>query len=295
MDKVLRDRKAILVFVMPALLVFVTVIGVTIGFSAYGSLLKWDGIGAGKFVGLQNYLDIFALPKHNFVRALGNSLILAGANLFLQLPVALFLSILIAQGVRGEKFFRTVYFIPVVIMTSITGILWIKVLDKDGLLNALLGLLGLGGLARNWLADPDTAIFGAAAAAVWQWMGYYFLILYSAVKGVPQDILESAQIDGAGRIRRATSIVLPMIAPMIKVCVVFMLVGSMKAFDLVYIMTGGGPFRSSEVPTVSMYVTIFRKGEYGTGSAMAVVILLLCLLYSLAVNLAFRKADRIHD
>lgn len=295
MEKYLRDRKAIAFFVLPALLLFTAVIFVTIGFSLYSSLLRWDGIGRGQFIGPANYISLMTNETHNFIPALKNSLVLAAANLLIQLPVAIILAIVITDGVRGEKFFRTVYFIPVIIMTSITGVLWVKILDKDGLLNGLLQLLGLDSLIHNWLADPETAIYGVAMAAVWQWMGYYFLIMYSAVKGVSQEILESAQIDGAGKFRRAISIILPLISPMIKVCVIFMLVGSMKAFDLVYIMTGGGPFRSSEVPTVSMYVTIFRKYDYGTGSAMAIMILALSLIYAMLVTALFRKTEEISE
>lgn len=117
------------------------------------------------------------------------------------------------------------------------------------------------------------------------------LIVYSAIKSLPKEIYESAQIDGANKFRLAWNITMPSIMPMLKVSVTFMVVGSMKAFDLIYILTEGGPVHASEVPTITMYKTIFSKYHYGPGSAMAMVIVAICLFYALVVNGLFKKAE----
>lgn len=124
---------------------------------------------------------------------------------------------------------------------------------------------------------------------VWQRMGYYMLIIYAGLKGISDDVYEAARIAGANKLQEAFYISLPMIAPAIKICVIFMLVGSMKAFDLVYIITGGGPVHSSEVPTITMFTTIFEKYQYGVGSAMATIIIAICFIFTVLVTKVFKK------
>ena len=290
MNRMLSNKKSIAIFLLPALVVFTVVVIVTVGASVWFSLLDWDGIGEASFIGLDNYKNI--LTDKIFLKSIRNSLVLLAANIGLQLPVAVFLALLISSGMRGEKIYRTIYFIPVIIMTAVTGQLWIKLYDPvNGLINQLLGVLGMETLQRNWLVDKKTVMMAVAFPGVWQWMGYHMLIVYSAVKSLPRDIYESAQIDGANKFRIAWNITLPNIIPMIKVSVTFMVVGSMKAFDLIYILTEGGPVHASEVPTITMYKTIFSKYRYGEGSAMAIVIVVICLIYALSVDKLFQKAE----
>ena len=219
-------------------------------------------------------------------------MVFLACTLVLQLPVAVFLAILIVDCGKREKIYRTIYFIPVIIMTSVTGQLWMKLYDPiNGLINQFLGAVGLEALQHNWLFDRGTVMIAATIPSVWQWMGYHMLIVYSAIKSLPEEMYESARIDGANRFRIAWNIILPNIMPMLKVSVTFMVVGSMKAFDLIYILTEGGPVHASEVPTITMYKTIFSKYYYGMGSAMAIVIVVICLFYALAVNLLFKKSE----
>ena len=250
------------------------IISVTIASSGLISLLDWNGMGRAEFVGLKNYAEL--LHDRVFRNAIGNSLVFLACTLVLQLPVAVFLAILIVDCGKREKIYRTIYFIPVIIMTSVTGQLWMKLYDPiNGLINQFLGAVGLEALQHNWLFDRGTVMIAATIPSVWQWMGYHMLIVYSAIKSLPEEMYESARIDGANRFRIAWNIILPNIMPMLKVSVTFMVVGSMKAFDLIYILTEGGPVHASEVPTITMYKTIFSKYYYGMGSAMAMLVTLL--------------------
>lgn len=290
MNKMMSNKKAIAIFVLPTFVIFSMVILVTIASSGVISLLEWNGMGEAKFVGLKNYQAL--LHDKVFRSAVGNSFVFLACTLILQLPAAVILAILISDCVRGEKLYRTIYFIPVIIMTSVTGQLWMKLYDPIiGLVNQFLGAVGLEGLQRNWLFDRSTVMIAATLPSVWQWMGYHMLIVYSAIKSLPKEIYESARIDGANRFRLALHITMPNIVPMLKVSVTFMVVGSMKAFDLIYILTEGGPVHASEVPTITMYKTIFSKYHYGAGSAMAIVIVVICLIYATAVNGLFKKAE----
>ena len=210
MNRMLSNKKSIAIFLLPALVVFTVVVIVTVGASVWFSLLDWDGIGEASFIGLDNYKNI--LTDKIFLKSIRNSLVLLAANIGLQLPVAVFLALLISSGMRGEKIYRTIYFIPVIIMTAVTGQLWIKLYDPvNGLINQLLGVLGMETLQRNWLVDKKTVMMAVAIPGVWQWMGYHMLIVYSAVKSLPRDIYESAQIDGANIFQRIWYITLPCI------------------------------------------------------------------------------------
>lgn len=290
MKKMMSDKKAIALFVLPTAVIFTMVIFLTIATSGVISFLDWDGLGAAEFVGLRNYRELAG--NKIFIQSIQHSFVFLACTLLIQLPVAVILAILISDCVKGEKFYRTIYFIPVIIMTSVTGQLWIKLYDPViGLINQILGAVGLEELQCNWLFERKIVMIAATIPSVWQWMGYHMLIVYSAIKSLPREISESAQIDGANRLQTAWHITLPNIVPMLKVSVTFMVVGSMKAFDLIYILTEGGPVHASEVPTITMYKTIFSKYHYGPGSAMAMVIVVICLIYALLVNKIFRKAE----
>ena len=289
MDKVLKDKKAIFLFVFPALLIFFIVIILPIIFSAYYSLLSWDGIGKATFVGLKNYTKLFINNTDGFTKAVQNSFILAVLSVVIQLPLALLLALILARGVKGEGFFRTIYFIPVIMSTVVIGQLWMKIYHPDyGMLNIILENIGIGRYAHAWLADTKTALFAVFVPIIWQYIGYHMLLMYAGIKSVSPDIYEAAKIDGASEFKMATAITIPLIKPILQVCVVFAVTGSFKAFDLIYIITNGGPLHASEVPSTLMYNTIFNKYMYGYGSAMSTFIIVECLVFTLIMRKLFQ-------
>ena len=288
MNRVLNDKRAIMIFVLPSFLLFTLIVILPIFMSGYYSMLDWDGIGEGKFIGLKNFIDLFVNSSDGFVKSVGNSLILAFLSVFVQLPIALILALVLASGIKGEGFYRTVFFIPVIISTVVIGQLWMKVYHPDyGLLNTLLNNIGLGSLTRAWLGETQTSLIAAFIPSVWQYIGYHMLLMYASIKSIPDEIYEAAKIDGASPFNTALQITIPLIRPIIKVCITFAIIGSLKVFDLVYILTNGGPVHSSEVPSTLMYNTIFNKYMYGSGSAMAIFIVLDCLVLTLIVQKFF--------
>lgn len=294
MDKVLKDKKAIFIFVFPALLIFFIAIILPIILSTYYSLLNWNGIGKSIFVGLKNYMNLFVNNTDGFTKSVKNSFILAILSVVIQLPLALLLALILARGVKGESFFRTIYFIPVIISTVVIGQLWMKIYNPDyGMLNIILKNMGLERYAHAWLADPKIALFSVFLPIVWQYIGYHMLLMYAGIKSVSPDIYEAAKIDGASEFRMATQITIPLIKPILQVCVVFAVTGSFKAFDLIYILTNGGPLHASEVPSTLMYNTIFNKYMYGYGSAMSTFIIVECLVFTLIIGKLFegRKSN----
>ncbi|MDE7334596.1 MAG: sugar ABC transporter permease [Lachnospiraceae bacterium] len=289
MKRLLSNKLYIAIFVAPALILFIAMGVVPLFITGYYGLFDYDGIGKKTFIGLQNYIDLFAADAY-FLKSILNSFILAAGSLFVQLPIALLLAILLANGVKGEGFYRTVFFLPVVISSMVIGQLWCKIFNSDGLLNAILGFFGCTDDIA-WLVNSKTAYMTTVIPAVWQSIGYHMVILYAGVKNISPEYYEAAKLDGATGFKAAMKITIPLLMPTIKVSATFALVGSLRVFDLVYVMTGGGPNHASEVPATLMYDNLFVKCRYGYGSAQAFFIVFECLLFSFLLNCIFKKSE----
>ncbi|MEY8356926.1 sugar ABC transporter permease [Lachnospiraceae bacterium 54-53] len=286
MEKTLSNRKAIFIFTFPALLIFLFIVISSIVMSFYYSMTEWDGISGKVFVGLDNYKSLFFHNTDGFLKALGNSLILAGLSIVGELVPATALAIILARGVKWEGFFRTVFFIPVLLSSVVLGQLWGMIYNPTyGLLNSVLLKAGLIKSPAAWLGSPKTALACTFAVVIWQYIGYHMLLIYSGVKRIPQDIFEAAEIDGATRLQTAFRIIIPLALPTIKTSMVLAVIGSLKMFDLVYVLTGGGPNHATEVASTLMYTSIFKKNLYGYGSSMAIFIVLECLIFTILLNL----------
>lgn len=291
MNNMLGKKSNVACFVLPALILFVSFSIIPLIVSGIYSFFQYDGIGKMTFIGLGNYIRMFAEDRY-FVKAVTNSLLLVGASLIIQLPISLTLAMVLAHGVKGEQFFRTVYFLPVVISSMVIGQLWMKMFNSDyGLLNNVIRGLGYSDFNYSWLSNPKTAFLSTVVPAVWQYIGYHMLIFYAGIKSISQDYYEAAQIDGATKWQVNLKITFPLLAPVIKTCVIFSITGSLRAFDLIYVMTGGGPNHASEVPATLMYNNLFRKGLYGYGSAQAFFIVVECLIFTFIVSRLFKKAE----
>ncbi|HCM25721.1 MAG TPA: sugar ABC transporter permease [Treponema sp.] len=294
MTSVFCDRKAIAVFVLPALILFLVVGFLPIAQSAYFSLLEWDGIGTAKFVGLSNYVDVFITDFFGikFDHSIVNSVVLAILCVFLQLPAALALALVLASGIKGERAYRTIFFIPVVISSASIGVMFLKIYNPDfGVLNELLESAGLGVWKNDWFANERTALMSALLPVVWQYIGYHMLLMYAAIKGIPGELFEAATMDGASPIRTAFSITLPLIRPILRVCVTFAVIGSLKFFDLLFVMTGGSPSPATDVPSTLMYNTIFTRRLYGHGSTMAVFLVAECMVFYLVLQRTLKTRE----
>lgn len=291
MNKMLGKKSNIAIFILPALLIFLCFTILPLIISGVYSFFEYDGIGTMKFVGLRNFIETLTEDKY-FLSAVKNSWILALASICIQLPLSLILALVLANGVRGEKFFRTVYFVPVVISSMVIGQLWMKIFHSEyGLLNIFLGLFTSEPVEFSWLTNPGTAFLSVVIPSVWQYIGYHMLILYAGIKSISTDYYEAARVDGATGLQATFKITIPLLAPTLKTCVIFALTGSLKAFDLVYVMTGGGPNHVSEVPATLMYTNLFRKGLYGYGSAQAFFIVIECIIVGIIVRRIFKKAE----
>ena len=289
MNKVRRNKVAILIFMLPATILFTAIIILPIFMSAYYSLLEWNGFTEGTFVGLGNYIELFTNPSVGFGKTLANAFIFAGLSVFIQLPLALLLALTIGKGIKGERFFMAVFFIPVLLSTTVIGQLWSKIYNPEyGIVNTFLRTVGLEEWCRTWLGDQKTALFACFIPMLWQYVGYHMLLMYAGIKSLPPDVKEAAMIDGATQHQLNWHIVIPMIKPVIRMYVIFAVTGSLKAFDLIYVLTNGGPSHASEVPSTQMINMIFTRGRYGFGSSIAMFIIFLCFFFAIVIKKVFR-------
>lgn len=290
MNKILGNKTAIAAFVAPSLILFGGIIFYSIIMSFRYSLLDWNGFGEGIFVGFSNYAKMF--QDKVFLRSAVNSLLLGFVTLVTQLPLALLLALLLTSGIKGEGFYRTVFFIPMTLSSVVIGQLWLKIYNPNyGVLNTLLGVLGLESLQRNWLGDVNTALFSAFVPIIWQNVGYHMLLLYTSINSISKDILEAAKLDGASGIKAARYITIPLVKPMLRTCAIFVVIGSLKAFDMIYVLTNGGPAHMTEVPSSLMFSSIFNLNKYGYGSAISIFIVVECIVMAVILQKVFRVKE----
>lgn len=290
MNKILGNKTAIAAFVAPSLILFGGIIFYSIIMSFRYSLLDWNGFGEGIFVGFSNYAKMF--QDKVFLRSAVNSLLLGFVTLVTQLPLALLLALLLTSGIKGEGFYRTVFFIPMTLSSVVIGQLWLKIYNPNyGVLNTLLGVLGLESLQRNWLGDVNTALFSAFVPIIWQNVGYHMLLLYTSINSISKDILEAAKLDGASGVKAARYITIPLVKPMLRTCTIFVVIGSLKAFDMIYVLTNGGPVHMTEVPSSLMFSSIFNLNKYGYGSAISIFIVVECIVMAVILQKVFRVKE----
>lgn len=321
MNKNWTYRLHIFLFLLPALLLFCTILIAPIFISFRDSLYSFSNFtGSDKeFVGLGNYSTLFsrflsdgtsANPKY-IVDSLVTAFVLAGLSTFIQLPIALAIALCLGKGIKGERTYLTIYFMPVLISTVIIGQLWFKIYDPKGVLNAALQALGVEKSVFAWVQNSSGAVwkfsgqwlakgFGSTALiasfipVLWQYIGYHALLMYAGVKGVPADLLEAARLDGCteGQINR--HIIIPYIKPILRVSVIFAVTGSLKSFDLFQAMFGRDNDPAVSVPSMLLYRFTSLSNEYGLGSAIAVILIVLCFVFALLINLIFRnKGDKV--
>ena len=280
----------IFLFLLPALILFIGVLIAPIIMSVSYSFTDWNGLKTPVFIGLENYDELFTSRSINIMRALKNAMLLAVFSVFIQLPFALWLALKLSRKPRGERAFLSVFFMPVLISTVVIGQLWLKIYNPDyGVLNQCLTSLGLENLTRIWLGDKKTVLLACFVPILWQYVGYHMLLMYAGIKGVPIDLTEAAMLDGCSEGQVSRYIIIPYIRPILRVSVIFAVTGSLKSFDLIYVLTNGGPNHATEVPSTLMINLLFLRNRYGMGSTIAVMLIILCFVFALLINLAFKE------
>jgi raffinose/stachyose/melibiose transport system permease protein len=258
---------------LPAGVLLAVFVVAPVVYGLYLSLLRWNGFEPPVFVGLGNYVRLWERDRV-FVQALTNNVVFAVAVVIGKNVLGLFLALLLNQKLRGTVFFRTALFLPVTMSFVVIGLLWSWIYNPTfGLLDAGLRAVGLGALSRPWLGDPATALWAIIVVDIWKWTGFHMVLYLAGLQTIPRELLEAATIDGAGRWRRLFDVTLPLLAPVTFVNVLLALNGAfVRNFDLVYVMTGGGPNHQTEVVLTHMVAQAFRQGNLGYSAAMGYVL-----------------------
>ena len=290
MKKSLQYKINIFLFLLPALFLFVTVLIAPIIMSFAYSLTKWNGFTTPEFIGFKNYVELFTSKSINISRALKNAFLLALLSCCIQLPFALWLALRLSRPIKGRSAFLSIFFLPVLISTVVIGQLWLKIYNPDyGLLNVFLRSVGLEKWTQIWLGDKKFALGAAFVPILWQYVGYHMLLMYAGIRGVPPELTEAAMLDGATDAQINRYIIIPYIRPILRVSVIFAITGSLKSFDLIYVLTNGGPSHATEVPSTLMISMLFLRNRYGMGSAIAVMLIVLCFVFALLINMLFKE------
>ena len=278
-------------FVAPALAVFAFAVLVPFVTTGYYSLTEWNGYGDQVFVGLRNYVD--AVQDTVFQTSFINVVVYILVTLVVEVLVGLMLAGLVLTVRRGSIWFRVAIFTPVMLPMVVVAILWSFVYNPDfGLLNAALIQFGLEDWTRVWLGDEQTALLAICVVSGWVYAGFYMTIFYAALRQVPSEVVEAARLDGAGEWNIFWRIRVPIIRNAIEVAVLLCVTGGFQSFDLFYVMTNGGPFHATEIPTTYLVQAVFRTGEVGYGSAMAVILTIVVVAIGLLLAALRRTADR---
>ena len=287
-----QDHVTIGLFLLPAFVLFLIFLIYPIISSVHYSLYNWNGIGpAVKFVGLDNFKQI--LSDQVFIKAAVNAALIVVLSLAVQLPLALALSIMVGRDLPGRAFFRMIFFMPYVLSEVITAIIWLGLFSPDperGLINALLILIP-GGQAQNFLGDTNVVMVCIFVVLTWKYFGLHMLLDMAGLQNIPREIEEAAMIDGADRWQTVWYVTIPLLRSTLLTSVYLSVLGSLTQFNLIWIMTRGGPVNASEVMATYMYRYAFVRFQLGYGSAVALVMLVICLVFSVAYLRLSRQPD----
>lgn len=287
MKNTLRNPAIYALFVIPTLALYCLFFIYPMLSSSYYAFTDWNGLDHYRFIGLDNFKNAFMDP--DFRNAIWNNLIFIVFSVFIQVPLIIFMAILIGAVKRFQRFYKTTVFIPSILSTSVIGILWGFIYEPEiGPLNKLLGLFGIEPI--YWLAETKWALLSVLITNAWQWVGFYIVLVLAAILAIPREIGEAAEIDGASGVQRAIFITVPLIKPIISVIVMLSIAGAMRVVDIILVMTKGGPVGSTEV--MASYLVNQAMGvdpNYGLGTAISLIIFAFALILTALYQLIFGR------
>lgn len=275
-----------IVFLLPALAIFLTFFYYPFLQSAYYSFTRWNGIGKADYIGWDNYRNLFKDP--HMTDGLWNSLKMAVFGIVVQNPIALLVAVLLNRQFRTRAFIRTAIYFPVIVSLVVASVVWGQLLQYDGFINAVLGKMGLESITQDWLGTLKTSFPAIILLSQWQAIGYCAIIYLAGLQSIPQDMYEAAEIEGARGFSLFRRITLPMLMPAVTIVLFLTVVGALKLFDLPYILTNGGPGTSSYTLFLAVYNAAFRDNNFGYATAGGILLSVFIIIVS-AVQLSITR------
>ncbi len=286
-----KKKIPMLLFLAPVVILFSLIIVIPLIQSAVMGFTEWDGVNKAVFIGLENYQKLFR--SRDLAISIRNSLLYSAILTVYQVGLGTFFAYAIVNfEFKTKNVFRNIYFFPVLLSVSVVAQLWISIYHGDfGLINQMAKAMG-SDWSQNWLNEPVKGVVAIVLAEAWKGMGYHMLIIYAAMRNVAKVYYEAAYIDGASKGQQFFHITLPLTIPTIKVCIVMCITYGFRAFEMIHLMTAGGPGNYSYTLPIMMYKALFGLQKYGYGSAIAVVIVVICVGLMLAINKLTARFDQ---
>jgi len=285
-----RKRATIAAFLAPALLLYVLLVLVPIFQGAFYSTFDWNGLEPlDKFVGFDNYREALGDPV--FLASIRHVVVIVVLSLAFQLPFALGLAVLLNQRMHGRALFRLLFFLPFVLSEVITGIVFRLLLQPRGLVDRTFETAGLIRLVQEWLADPTFVLYTVCLVITWKYFGFHMIIYLAGLQAIPVELEEAAALDGASGLQTFRYITLPLLGPTIRISVFLSIIGSLQVFDMVWVMTGGGPVNASNTMATYMVDRGFDRHRFGYGSAVAVIVFALSFVVALGYQRFVLRRD----
>ncbi len=286
-----EPRRVAYLYILPALLVFGLFVLVPLARTAQFSLYEWNGLGSSTWAGLSNYGDVFSEPQLR--GAFAHALVLIVFYAVVPVVLGLLLAAAMSRALlRGMGFFRVVLFLPQVIPMVVVAIAWRQIYEPDGPLNDVLRFVGLDSLARPWLGDYTWALPSVGIVGTWVGTGLCLVLFLAGMSRIPRELYEAARLDGAGPLREFRAITLPSLRGELAVALTLTVIAALKTFDLVYVMTSGGPGTETTVPSYQVYNNAFLLGRVGIATALAVVLTLIVFVATVLINRVGERGQR---
>ncbi len=266
-------------FLLPALLIYLAIIVIPALYSLYLSLFRWNGVAVEKvFVGFGNYIELF-FQDAVFLTALRNNVVWTLLSLAFTTTVALFLALTLNREFRGRSIFRGIFYFPYILSGIVVALMWSWIYHPQfGFMNSLLSGVGLDSLQRGWLSEPGIAFFAVFAAALWQAVGAPMVLYLAGIQTIPKEMYEAARIDGANSLQSFFSVTIPLLRETFVIVLATTLISSMKVFDIIFAMTGGGPAQTTQTLATWMYFQTFTFANIGTGTAISWILVLVVMV-----------------
>ncbi len=277
MKKHIKTDKAAWLFMLPAAIIYLSVIVAPVLYSFFISLFKWNGIAEMEFVGLQNYINLLTDDK-TFRTAIVNNLIWIVLTIFITMTVSLAFAVILNKKFRGRTFFRGFFYFPSVIALIATAIIWRWIYNPNiGFINQFFQLLGID-YSQQWISDPNVSLYAVFAAGLWQGIGQPMILFLAGLQAISPDVLEAATIDGANGIKKFFLITVPLLKDTFVIVIATLIVAAMKVYDIIQGLTGGGPNDATQMLATYMYSQVFQYNNVGYGTAVACIMVILMMI-----------------
>lgn len=286
MQNAFGKRKVIFTFLLPAFILYTLFVAVSVVWACFYSFFDWNGVGSMTFAGLKNYMDLLT-GDSVFWLSVKNTLIYTVVDVVIQVFGGLLFAIFLTRITHFRAGLQTLYYVPVVISSVAICQIFSKLFSvtPTGVINAVLGAVNPDLLYMEWISNRKLALYVAAIVEAYKYLGLYMVIFYAALIGVPGELSEAAIVDGANVVQEFIYVKIPYIMPVIVANCLLVLNGSLRSFDVSFLLTKGGPSNASELMSTYMYKQAFTSQRYGYRSAVAMAIVILCLV----IGLGFRK------